>query len=90
MVRKIESIKLHLLMKILLGLAWLWKTWQETAPGPIQPRPRPQAALSSIDDDFEGIDDPNQTNSGIDWRAPSQTNTNTGDSLNYPGQPVRL
>lgn len=71
-----------------LGLAWLWKTWQETAPVVPQRRPQSQQTLSL--DGFGDFDEPSQasSDSDTDWRA--QTNANAGDSLNYPSQGVNL
>lgn len=62
-----------MISKINLGLSWLWRTWQETAPGYQAPRQRPQTQQQqtlSFDDDF---DDDQQGSSG-----------NTAGGLIYP------
>lgn len=71
-----------------LGLAWLWKTWQETAPGPLPARSRPQQQTLSVDDGFDDFDAPSQAStsdesSGIDWRSAgaAQSNVNAGESF---------
>lgn len=71
---------------MVLGLAWLWKTWQDTAPGPLPSRSRPQQqTTSSVDDGFDDFDTPSQAggNSGLDWRSngAAQSNANAGDAV---------
>lgn len=81
-------VNLNLRQKLLSGLAWLWKTWQDTAPGPIvsQSQVRPQQQQSLSLDDFGDFDESSKPaeSSGGDWR----TGQNAGDSLNYPAQGV--
>lgn len=75
------------------GLAWLWKTWQETAPGPLPARSRPQQQTSSVDDGFDDFDAPSQASpGGIDWRSAgaAQSNANSGESVGYPAQAVSI
>lgn len=84
----------------LLGLAWLWKAWQDTAPGakpqPQRAQSRPQQQqqqqVSSVDEGFDDFDS-SQTSvdsaDGIDWRGGGLGgNTNAGTSQSYPGQQV--
>lgn len=72
-------------IKYFSGLAWLWKTWQETAPGvakPTQTRSRPQQQQAlGLDEGLDDFESP-----GTDWRSNGQSVASSVD--NYPGEPV--